>query len=191
VRVVLNTEMPSEILNLEEVSLFDAGGAQLRRESLAFEMSSEWDSRNGAANCNDGLWGAAASPLNSPVDLHCHSKPLALDPMPWLSISYPCVPALGSVVVHNRRDPEFIARLTHFLLQHWVEGRLVQQEAFASIQPAYAFNMTAPGEPLAGGSAARARPQQRGRLAQQLGAAPSCGQPVFTTPAAEGQDLRP
>jgi hypothetical protein len=43
--------------------------------------------------------------------------------------------------VFNRRD-KFQDRLARFLLQHWFQGKLVQQERFNFSQPTYTFNIT-------------------------------------------------
>jgi hypothetical protein len=49
VRITLNTTGPPEVLNLEEVQLFDDQGGQLPASSLTFSMSSEWNDKNGAS----------------------------------------------------------------------------------------------------------------------------------------------
>ena len=149
-RVAVDPAKPGEILNLEEVTLFDSAGVQLPRESLQFVMSSEWDAKNGAANCNDGLCCNPAQ-LNAPADWHCHSKPLSLDPKPYLNISYPCDVSLGSVSVYNRRD-QYMVLLTSFVLQHLVQGRLVQQEPFAVSRREYTFNIRGGGAQQGGRS---------------------------------------
>jgi hypothetical protein len=49
VRIALNTTGPPEVLNLEEVQLFDNQGGQLPASSLNFSMSSQWGEETSAA----------------------------------------------------------------------------------------------------------------------------------------------
>lgn len=131
IRPKASTAPVGTVLNLAEVQLFDAAGAQVNRSQLFFALTSTalldgaplW-----ADYCNDGDTSTTINGANGVITLQiCQSNPAPMDGRPRLSIFYPCAAGLSKVVVHNRQSDCCSSRIDAFSLDILASSGAVTQ----------------------------------------------------------------